>query len=240
MNDGRAQRGFKGRSEKEGNSDYTVSLQVQGATWKTSLPGRARLCDGVPVCTQAVRVPREPGRAGLLRTGQGHVHHFFQGLVRGGNLISALSQGLRLQIRRRRPTPGVHPRARAQRSPRRQDCAHTRHGLPRTSQSGTAPGVASHLGWVEGHLHSHSQHGSRHGFSARRAVPRGGSRERPSWADRAHARPPRRQSLALWLARRRSEVCRASSPPPPRPREARHGGMRRRPWRGRGPGGRAR
>lgn len=68
--------------------------------------------------------------------------------------------------------------------------------------------------------------------SARGGRCRGGSRERPSWADRARARPPRRPRLAGWLAGRRSEVCGASSPRP--------GAMRRRPWRGRGPGGRAR
>lgn len=148
MNEGRAQRGFKGRSAKEGNSDYTVSLRPQRATWKTSLLGRARLGDGVRVGTQAVRVPREPGRAGLPRTVQGHVRHSFHCLVRGGKLISALSQGLRHQIRRPRPAPGVHPRARAQRCPPRWDRAHIRHGLSRTSQSGTAPepGVTS-SGW---------------------------------------------------------------------------------------------
>ena len=140
MNEGRAQRGFKGRSAKEGNSGYTVSLRPQRATWKTSLLGRARLGDGVRVGARAVRVPREPGRTGLLRTVQGHIRHFFHGLVRGGNLISALSQGLRHQIRGPRPTPRVHPRARAQRCPPCWDRAHIRHGLSWTSQSGTAPG----------------------------------------------------------------------------------------------------
>ena len=175
---------------------------------------------------QTVGVPREPGGADLPRIRQDHVHQLFQDLVKKRHSHPCtFPRPSPSQQPRPRPAPGVYHPARAERSPAAPGpCPHQTWPLSGfTPQDRAWSRQSSHLTEEAAPFPQSTWRPQR--LQRRAGCAGGGSRERPSWADLARTRPPRRPRLASWLAGLLGGALRCVGHRAPRPGEARRGDL---------------